>query len=145
MLDFFANLYELFINAYGNELADHLYGAECDTGEIFGGYYVVVGVLMIVVTLMLSAIFYYVYVKPSKKEWYHWTYWLLSCILLQFIIAFYLPWRDLTANLVCDSFMFQTEDCVLFGIVNALLSGILFFIVSLIFKRFSVNGNNTPF
>ena len=145
MKDFFANLYELFINIYGNELADHLYGTACDNGDVYGGQYAGIGLTMIVTSLILVVIYYYSFVNASRNRWYHWLYWLIGNFIISFLVGYYLPFRDLSADLVCENLTLLTEDTVFFGLVNGLFSIFFFLVFTFMLRWWSVDGRTTPY
>lgn len=143
MKDFFASIYELFVNVYGTDLGEHLYGVDC-AGNVEGGLYSGIGLGMIILTLILVVVYYYAYVNPDRSRWYHWLIWLLGNFLLQFLIAFYLPYRDLNSGFICESFLVTVDNTVFFGLINAIISAIFFILFSYLLRWWSPDGRQTP-
>ena len=143
MKDFFAAIYELFVNIYGGSLGEHLYGIDC-AGNISGGKYVAIGLVLIIITLLLVITYYYVYVNASRSRWYHWSYWLLGNFVIQFFIGFYLPYRDLSSGWICSNFNVTIDNTIFFGITNGILSAFLFVIFSFLLRWWSPDGKLTP-
>ena len=143
MKDFFAALYEIFINVYGGDLAEHLYGVDC-IGNVETGWYASIGLTLLVFTLGFVLFYYYIYVNPSRSRWFNWLKWLILNFLIQFLIGFYLPYRDLQKGLICETFEVSTSNTIFFGLVNALLSAILFVALSFLLRWWSTDGKLTP-
>lgn len=147
MKDIFASLYELLKSFYGSDLADHLYGYQ--DGGIFNGasLYPIVGLTLFVGTVVLVILYYYALNKSRFSRWYHWFTALLLNALLQWFIAFYLPYQDKRDGLIAQEIDAQitADHCIGFGLVNMIYSIVLFFLLSIFLKRWSSNCSTTPF
>lgn len=145
MKDFFAAIYEIFIAIYGNDLAQHLYGFDCNNLE-GDGLYGKVGILLFVFTLIFVLAYYFRFVHPGNNKWHQlWLRLLLLNAIIHFLIGFGLAYKDLVANAICQNFIVNVDNTVFFGIVNAICAIILFFIFSNIFRWVSTHGRLTPY
>lgn len=141
--DIFATIYELAIAFYGDNLGSYLYGL-CNNGD--GGLYAQVGLSMVTITFICCGLFYFVFTNAKWFKFGHWFFFLLIGALLTGVVTFLLPYLDFTQGLVCPQFLFEIEDIIFFGIVNVLLSAILFFLLSLGFRYIGKpQARYTPF
>lgn len=147
MKDFFASLYELLKPLYGPDLADHLYGLLPD--GTFGGpsLYPTVGLFLFIGTPVGAILYYYGLNKVRYSRWYHWLFALLLIGLVEWFVAFYLPYKDKENGLIAPQIEpnISMSNLVGFGMVNLIYSIALFFLVSILIKRWSRNCSTTPF
>lgn len=151
MGDFFGSIYCIFEDFFGIDLADYMWGGLADGQE--SNLFIGIGLWLLGITLLVAVVFYYVINKPSFGN--IWA-WLITCIInavLNFAMGYYWVVDDLYSG-----FMVKTNqvthlqeqlpigqgNCLCFGVSNAIISIVLFFIISLLIKNWS-NAKNAPF
>lgn len=133
MREFFASIYEWFglIPFYTTDLGEHLRGYDITCSDYMGTpLYVYIGWIMIVLTVLFYILQYYVINSPGFNKRFHWWIIAMLIVVLNFLIAFALPFNDLQAGDYCTQLKFSTSDCILFGISNAIWSFILFLLLT---------------
>lgn len=144
MNDIFASMYELFISVFGDNLAGYLYGF-CDDGD--GGMYSKIGLLMVIITILFCASYYFIFTNSERYKLKYWIGFLAVAALLSGFFAFYLPYIDFDRGLVCAEYLYSFNNVVFFGIINVIYSAILFFVLSIFLFRYIGNksARYTPF
>jgi len=151
MTDFFASLYEWFgLNPlFSTNFGDHLRGLDTACNDYAATpIYSVVGIAMMGLSMLFYALYYHVVdsVKYSRRG--SWFVVLLALIILDFCIAFLLPYNDIQAGNFCKSedFSIDGTDCFGFAFSNSIWAAIFFTFFSLLpFPRsLSVNCKFTP-
>lgn len=150
MLDFFASLYEWFgINPlYSIDMGDYLRGWDITCTDYIGTpWYAIFGWIMISSTAVLYALQYHIIDSPRWKNKTHWWLFALIIVLVNFIIAFLIPYNSIQTGDYCNQLNISVSDCVGFGLSNAAWSFILFALITTIpvFRRFSNNCRYTTF
>lgn len=133
MNNFFAALYEWFglISFYSTDLGEHLRGYDITCSDYTGTpIYVIVGFMMLGLTIFVYLLQYRVINSPRWNKRIHWWFFAFLLILLNFIIAFGFPFKDLQAGNHCTQLRISTLDCVFFGVSNAIWSFILFLLLT---------------
>lgn len=150
MRDFFASLYEWFglVPLYSTDMGDQLRGWDITCTDYIGTpWYVFIGWIMVSLTSFIYAFQYHILdsTKWNKKK--HWWIFALGVLLLNFLIAFIIPYNSIKAGDYCNQLNLSITDCMGFGISNALLSFIYFLAISTnpMIRRFSTNCRNTTF
>jgi len=150
MTDFFAALYEWFglISFYSIDLGDHLRGWNL-LCEAFTGtpWYVYTGWTMFLITGLVYALQYHAYDRSHFNKKHHWWLVALVVVLLNFLIAFAIPYNALQAGNYCAGLDWSVPDCAGFGLSNALWSFILFVLITTLPfpRRLSTNCSHTTF
>jgi hypothetical protein len=152
MLEFFATIYEWFglIPFYSTDMGDHLRGYDVTcTDFIATPWYVYIGWIMIVLISLVFVLMYYIVGNKISdyNEAKHWWYFALGLVLLNFFIAFGIPYNSLQAGEYCNQLNINSSDCIGFGFSSALWSLIFFGIISSIplFRSRSNNCRHTTF
>lgn len=149
MKDFFAPIYELLKALYGSDLAEHLYGLNPNgSGDYTArSLYVTVGLLLIIITAAVVGIYYFLLNSPRYNRWFHWMGFMAANFFIQLGIGFYLPYMDFDKGAVAPTVKNVVDNGHLwgFGFANGLLSVVLFFLLSIVVKRFSRNCSTVPF
>src|SRR5690554_4528576 len=131
MVDFFASLYEWFglEPFYNTDMGDHLRGLDITCTKYDSPSYLYIGWTMVILTLLFYAVQYHIYdsSKFSKKQ--HWWITALAIILLNFLIAFTIPFNSIQAGDFCEELALNTSGCIGFALSNAIWSFILFVII----------------
>ena len=153
MGNFFANIYYLFVGLFGQHLSDYLWGYDCQTSG-FGPnvVYLPIGLTMTAITIVSCVIFYFVINHPRFNKWWHWTIYLLFVALINWVIAGIWVKYHLDNGLIPDCLRFtegieniSAYHCWMFGLANGIISAVLFFLTSIVIKRWSRNCRHTPF
>jgi hypothetical protein len=129
MRDFFASLYEWFgLNPfYATDLGEHLRGYDITCSDYTDTpLYVIVGTVMIVSTVVIYILLYHIINSPGWNKRTHWWLFAGILVLLNFLVAFILPFNDFQAADYCSQLRISAIDCVFFGVSNAIWSFILF-------------------
>lgn len=149
MKDFFAPIYEILKALYGSDLADHLYGLNPDGSGNYDArsLYSTVGILLFVVTAAVVVSYYILLNSARYNRWFHWLGFMGINFLLNLGLGFYLPYLDFDKGNMAPTVRSAVDTGHLwgFGMANGLLSLALFFIFSIVVKRFSHNCSNIPF
>ncbi len=149
MKDFFAPIYELLKALYGSDLADHLYGLDpAGSGDYTArSLYVTVGFLLIALTASIVSAYYFLLNSPRYNRWFHWAGFMAANFFINLGIGFYLPFLDYDKGKIAPAIRDAIDTGHLwgFGMANALLSLVLFVVLSIILKRFSRNCSTVPF
>jgi hypothetical protein len=153
MRDFFAPMYELFTSFYGAELGRHLYGWD-GLSYNASSLYASIGIYMLISSVLLAIVFYIILNKPNFSRWYHW----LSILGINFTFSWFLGYWLLhidydTGNIAEDIVTsIDTNNIIMFGLVNAILSTLWFFIFSILCRilnrmvpSVAYNTRDTPF
>jgi len=150
MTDFFASLYEWFglMPLYNTDMGDLLRGWDITcTGFIGTPWYVYIGWIMIIFTGLIYALLYHIIDSPRWMKKSHWWLFALLNVILNFLIAFTIPFNIVTSGDYCVQLILSVSDCIGFGFSNALWGFILFIIISSIpyIRQYSRNCRNTTF
>ena len=150
MQEVFAKIYEWFglIPFYSKDMGDHLRGFDVTcTDYIATPWYSYIGWIMLVTTIFTFALQYYIVDSPKYSQARHWWFFALGLVLLNFLIAFAIPYNDIQDSNFCNQLKLNVSDCVGFGFSNALWSLIMYIIISTIpiFRKMSTNCEFTTF
>ncbi len=149
MKAFFGVIYEFFVSLFGPDLADHLYGLNPDNSGNTDArsLYVYVGLAMLIISVVVAALYYFVVNNTKYNRWYHWAMVMGINALINLFVGFYLPFRDYQAGAIADEVKpgIGMGNLWGFGFANAILSLFFFFIFSLILQNKSRNYANVPF
>jgi len=150
MNDFFASLYELFGIApfYSSDMGDHLRGWDITCSDFIATpWYTYIGLIMIGITLFVYMLQYHIIDRSDWSKRRHWWMFALLAVLLNFSIAFTIPYNAVQAGEYCNQLIIGFSDCMGFAFSNALWSFLLFLIITTIpvFRQFSVNCSHTTF
>jgi hypothetical protein len=135
MKGFFAHLYEWFgwIHIYSKDMSDFLKGWDYACVGYFAlPWYFYVGVLMVIVTVLVFALQYDLISGTRFKTVQHWELAALVVVIVNFLIAFSVPFVAILQHTHCPMLKLSVSDCVLFGLSNAVWAFILFSILSIV-------------
>lgn len=130
----FASLYENIPGGFMDDFSEILY-------ENYA--YFNAGVFSIISSLIVVILFYYLINHPKFNRFYHWLFFLLLNLVVNFINGIYLSksiFEELGIIMNYDSRYFFG-----FAVINAIWSAIFFFVFSIAFKWLSRNCARTPF
>lgn len=146
MEEFFSFFYR--INFYGEQLYYHLRGWD-DAAQGFLPALDKFPMLFCITagTAFLCFLsYYYIFNHPRSNRWYFWIIPLILCITVGFLSGFITVRNDIYAGIIAQSLMnyIGMGNAILFGIYNGLLGGLIFFILTLIFRMWSKNCKHSP-
>lgn len=157
MGNFFGNIYYLFVGLFGQHLSDYLWGYNCTTTAFDAPVvYAPIGLTMTLVTLGLCVVYYFVLNHPRFNKWWHWLLSAACVFVLNLLIGGIWVDNHLQSGRIPDCLLYTQDgdggqiqnifdsNCWMFGLANAIVSFILFFVVSIIVKRWSRNCRHTP-
>jgi hypothetical protein len=139
----FGDIYCFFFeDFFGLDLANYLWGGTDGNPDtnLFIGF----GIGMLCVSLLLAIIYYYVLNHPKFAKWWGWTIVLGINAVINFIVGWHFTLSDFYDGKM-DSLDVGEGNCFNFGITNAILSIVAFFIISMIIKWKSSNCAHCPF
>lgn len=150
MNEFFANFYEWWglIPFYSTDLGDHLRGFDITCSDYIGTpWYTYIGCIMLIITGFFYALQYHIIDSPRFLRRHHWWIIALIIVLLNFLIAFIIPFNSVQTGDYCNQLSINIADCIGFGISNALWSFIIFIIITSVpwIRQFSTNCRHTTF
>lgn len=147
---FFSSIYALFRELYGTALATYLAGQTSATGN---NQFITYGIFIIVISLLFAAVFYYFLSSPRLAKVWVWTIHLIFSAVVGFFYGWLQTLSDLQKGLmaVIDPETGEKvthvvgNNCLWFGITNAVLAAIFFFLWSMVIKKWSPMACRTPF
>jgi len=139
-------VYSWFFPLFGSQLAEHLYGWD----EVTQGYtninlFNYIGFWMFIITATVCLTYYYILNHPRWNRGLIWTLILASVAIINFFIAFGICYYDLHNGYISSDLFVVNSDCIGFGFSNFIISGVCFFILSILIKWKSRNCKYTPF
>jgi hypothetical protein len=138
----------LLESLFGQNLADHLWGYNCETqsyrnSNAFNG----IGLITLAISLVIVIIYYYVINHPRFNRWWSWLIMLgvsgISCLFIgyqwtatDFINGYIgdclMYIRDEDGNIV--SSLIHEADCWMFGVANLIISVVFFIAFTFVVK-----------
>ena len=125
---FFSTIYYYTNGLYGQELDNYLYAT------VPG--YVHVGLAMIVLSVIITVLFYYM-LKPVRRQWVIWFGCLGLNAFLNLVIALWYTNTPLINNEIDASEIWTVLDTFGFGVANIIWSVVAVLVVSLFIKWWS--------
>jgi hypothetical protein len=146
----FASLYEWFglMPLYSTDMGDQLRGWDITCTDYIGTpWYVYIGWIMLITTSLIYVLQYHIIDSSRWNKKHHWWIFALLIVLLNFLIAFTIPFNIVNAGDFCNQLNLTVSDCIGFGLSNSIWSFIFFLIISTnpLIRRFSTNCRNTTF
>ncbi|MGN0223800.1 MAG: hypothetical protein ACI4AM_07215 [Muribaculaceae bacterium] len=150
MGNFFGSIYSIFQNFIGIDLTNYLLGVTAASEK---NEFIFYGLWMLVISLVIAIIFYYVINHPKLCNWWGWciplvvnagiNFWMGWQMLLQDFYDNKMVYIDPTTNLetpleICES------DILCFGVANMSLSIVAFIIFTFCIKWWSTNCSHAP-
>jgi hypothetical protein len=130
MNDLFGKMFELLFKG-GNMNAD------LADNNVYG----TVGIIMLILSILIPCIFYFMMDKARYAGFKFWFLWNVILFVLTFGITFFLARRSLT-TLGAD---YAISQYLYFSAIVALYGSLIFFILSIILKRFTTSLSRSPF
>ena len=129
MNNFFAPLFDFFY--YTVPFSDDLYAE---------GFYASLGLCNVLISLFFAVLFYYIINRPTFSKWFHW----LIILIINFAVAFTLGVILPQTKFVALGIEYHSEYYV-FGLMNALIASLFYFVISFLIRWWSTNAKQTPF
>lgn len=150
MDEFFASLYEWWglLPFFSTDMGDHLRGYDNTCSDyVDTNWYVNIGWMMTVLTGLFYVVQYHILDSPRFNKKYHWWSFALVNMIINFLIAFAIPFNAIQTEDFCDQLNITVGDCAGFGFSNALWSLLLFALVTSVpwIRMQSVNCRHTTF
>lgn len=145
MNDIFGAVYGVFQDFYGTTLCDFLYA--------YGSVYTQIGVATIAVSLVVSVLYYYVINHPALNSWAGWGASAALCAFICFgvalarVLAIYNAGEMVTMNVTTgmhEAIGVGMTELVNFAFSAAVVSLVVYFIVSMLMRLGSVNCSHYP-
>ncbi len=148
MKEFFASFYELFsrLGFYNADLGLYLYGYCCDTGTFDSdSLYPMFGWIMIIGSIIMATLFYYIINHPRFNKWSHWLLILGISLLFQYTIPYFTLSDHLEVGRICSDLIVHKSDISGFAFTNLLLALVIYIVASFVMRWWSRNGSCTPY
>lgn len=145
MNDVFGNIFSIFQFAYGVPLSNYLFEE--------GRAYSQIGIAMIICSLVVGVVFYYVVDHPALNTWKGWSLSLLVNATINFIISYshvlymYNRGEMMEVNVTTGEAVpvdVSMIDFLNFGIAVAIVSCVAYTIISFLIKGRSINCAGYP-
>ena len=152
MDQFFGSIYCWLEDFFGLPLADYLWGVSSprQTSVMFIG----IGLSMIVISLAIVVLYYYIVNHPRLNNWWGWTIFLGLNAIINFVVGWQWVLKDYYDGLMVkldpatgkeiDLDIFPS-DIIAFGVTNMINAMITFLVFSYIIKWWSTNCSRAPF
>lgn len=130
---FFASLFEWFgLNPlYGNDLGEYLRGFDITCSDYLDTHwYSIIGFTMIGSVIFLYFLQYHILDKFKFDRFYHWWFFAVILVVLNFMVAFTIPYNAIHSNNFCSSLILNNTDCFGFGFSNAIWSFIFYTLIT---------------
>ena len=157
MGNFFGNIYYLFVGMFGQHLSDYLWGFDCQTqGYDAAVVYLPIGIVMAVVAVSFSLVYYFAINHPRLNKWRHWLIGGFAVLGINLLIGGIWVDYHLQNGMIPDCLVQTAQpdgtvitnitsfDCWMFGLANGIIAFILYALLSIIVKRWSHNCRHTP-
>lgn len=131
---------------YGQDMYDFISGYDCST-MLFDQpcYFPQIGMWTLIIAAAFAVVYYFLINHPRFNRWWSWLIMLAVNAIAAFSYGFAFVSR-LVNNVTYDISCMQIEPYYFnFGLANAIIATMFFFLISLIIKRFSRNCKHSPF
>jgi len=163
MEELLGNIYCWFESLFGQNLAEYLWGYNCETqGYSNVNLFNSIGLLTIVVVLIFVLAYYYLplylFNHPRSNRWWNWLIILGLAGFVNFLIASIWTVNDFLNGNIGDCLIYTRDEggnivvqhiyetnCFLFGLSNIFISTLFFILFSILFERWSRNCKYSPF
>lgn len=151
MGEIFGSLYSSFFeDFYGLDLANYLWGSTSEGGT---NQYIGIGLWMLGISLLVAVVFYYVVNHPKLNNWWGWLLFAGINCAINFVVGWQYVQRDFDAGLMTTTddtgqqvaLEVATTNCLCFGVANAIIALVFFFLFSMAIKWRSKSCSHAPF
>lgn len=157
MEDILGNIYCFFEGLFGENLAEHLWGYDCDTQSYVTNAFNQIGIINLIITLFFAILFYYIINHPRFNRWWSWLIILGIAGIINLFIGYGWTANDYYSGNISDCLMYVRDpegniisqlifpaDCWMFGVTNMIVSFLLFSVISFTIKWWSRNCKHSP-
>jgi len=162
MSKIFGEIYCWFESLFGQNLAEYLWGYNCETQGYDGkNLFYAIGLITFGLSLLFVLAYYYLplwgFNHPRTNRWWNWLIILIITGVINFIIGVSWTINDLLNGNIGDCLMYTRDadgnvvsqlifksDCWMFGVTNFIVSALFFIILSFILKWKSRNCKYSP-
>lgn len=161
-MEILGNIYSWFESFFGQNLAEYLWGYNCET-QVYDNpnLFNSIGLITIGISFLFVLAYYYLplplFNHPRFNKWWNWLIILLFASVLNFFIAYAWTINDFLNGNIGDCLMYTRDeqgniilqhifesDCWLFGMSNFFVSTMFFIVWSFLFKWKSPNCKHSP-
>ena len=132
MNDLFAPLYEGWGLFYLDNFSDDVYNSRL---------YIPIGLTLMLSSLALVGVYYYVINHPRFNRWFHWLIYVGAIGVINFGIAYYMSYSTISELYERDPYQAQYYT---FGLVNFLYALVFSLLFSYAIRWWSINCSTTP-
>lgn len=152
MGQFFGSIYCWLEDFFGLELANYLWGQLSPNQQ--SNMYIGIGLTMLIVSLVMVIVYYYIVNHPRLNNWWGWMIFLGANAVINFIIGW--QWvlkhyydglmvkKSASTGKLVDLTVYHS-DFLAFGVTNMIDAILAFIIISYIIKWWSTNCSHAPF
>lgn len=100
------------------------------------------GIITIAITIVLCCLFYFLFGRMRNKIWFKLSHWIITLSInssLNFSMAIMQAKWNVAGFVMTGGYPFKV------ALINAILSAVLFFLLSIIIKRWSIYSKYVPF
>lgn len=137
MNELFAPFYEGWGLFYLDQFSDDLFNFNL---------YMPIGLTLIISTVALLVVYYYIIDHPKFAKWIHWFLWILLICGINFCVAYYVTYNELDVVYAQkEQAMPYSVEFFSFSVVNAFWTFLFGLLTSALIKWKSINCKRTPF
>jgi len=159
----FGEIYCWFESLFGQNLAEYLWGYNCETQGYDGkNLFFTIGLITFGLSFLFVLAYYYLlplwgFNHPRTNRWWNWLIILIITGIINFIIGVSRTINNLLNGNIGDCLMYTRDadgnvvsqlifksDCWMFGVTNFIVSTFFFIILSFILKWSSRNCKYSP-
>lgn len=153
MEEILGNIYSLLDSFYGKPLSEYLWGYNCENQDYSGDLiYNQIGIIAIILAIIVPPLYYYIWNPVRNQRIKYWGL-MAATAFVNLLIAYLMISSDYDNGLIGDCLLYDdkgvtimdTTNILMFGLVNALFTAILFFGFSMLYKRGSKTVKYYPF
>ena len=153
MEELLGNIYSLLESFYGKPLSEYLWGYDCESQNYSGDLiYNQIGIIAVISAIIMPPVYYYIWNPVRSQQLKYWLF-LGVTALINLFIAYFMVSSDYDNGLIGDCLLYDNQgvliidqtNIVMFGLVNALFTAILFFGFSMLYKLGSRTVKYYPF
>lgn len=153
MEELLGKIYCLLDSFYGKPLSEYLWGYNCEAQDYSGDLiYNQIGIIALIFAIIVPPLYYYVWNPVRNQRLKYWGL-MATTALVNLLISYFMISSDFENGLIGDCLLYDdkgvpvmgTTNIVMFGLVNALFTAVLFFFFSMIYKRGSKTVKYYPF
>lgn len=143
MEELLGNIYSLLDSFYGKPLSEYLWGYNCEAQDYSGDLiYNQIGIIAIIFAIIVPPLYYYVWNPVRKQQLKYWGLMGLTAFV-NLLIAYFMITSDFENGLIGDCLLYDDKgtpimgitNIVMFGLVNAIFTAVLFFFFSILFYK----------